>query len=356
MIIKLSWLSALRPSANLRRELEAAAIALLLSVAIGSALMLVVGKSPGRVWSLMLEHTFTESYWFGQLLYKATGLALTGLAVAVALDAGLFNIGAEGQLTAGVLACAVIGRALPADAPMILAVPACLLGAALAGGAVGAVIGVMRTLRDAHEVITSIMLNAIVAGIALYIGNVVLFQGGTTTGGQIVEGARLPQLGLGGSSASAALVISIVAVVVVWWLRARTTWGMAWLAVGRNPDAARSVGINVDRVRIFVMIGSGALAGLAAANFVLGHKHAFEEGLGRGTGLLGISVALLGRTHPFGVAVAALLLGFLSSGGLSVAEEVPKELIEMLQGVVVLAVACAGPWVRRRRAAEVVAA
>lgn len=339
----------LRPSASVRRELEAAVIALLVSVAIGSALMLIVGKSPGHVWWHMLGHTFTESYWFGQLLYKATGLALTGLAVAIALDAGLFNIGAEGQLTAGVLACAVIGRALPEDAPAILAVPACLLGAALAGGTVGAAIGLLRVTREAHEVITSIMLNAIVAGLALWIGNVVLFQGGTTTGGQIVAGARLPQLGLGGSSANATLVISIVAIAGVWWLRARTTWGMAWLAVGRDPAAARSVGIDVSRVRVLAMIGSGALAGLAAANFVLGHKHAFEEGLGRGTGLLGISVALLGRTHPAGVAVAALLLGFLSAGGLSVAEEVPKELIEMLQGVVVLAVACAGPWVRRQR-------
>ncbi len=341
----IAWL---RPSDNVRKEIEAAVIALLVAVAIGSALMLVVGKSPGHVWSQMLIHTFTESYWFGYLLYKATALALTGLAVAIALDAGMFNIGAESQLTAGVLACAVLGTSIPTDTPAVLAVPICLVGAALAGGAVGAVIGYLKVARDANEVITSIMLNSIVAGLALYIGNVALFQGGTTTGGQIAPGAVLPLLGLAGSSANVTLVISVLAVALVWWLRSRTTWGMAWLAVGRDPEAARSVGINVARVRLFAMAGSGALAGLAAANFVLGHKHAFEEGLGRGTGLLGISVALLGRTHPVGVAVAALLLGFLSAGGLSVAQEVPKELIEMLQGVVVLAVACAGPWVRRR--------
>ena len=99
----------------------------------------------------------------------------------------------------------------------------------------------------------------------------------------------------------------------MWWLRSRTTWGQAWRAVGQEPEAARSVGISVGRVRILVMTGSGALAGLAAANFVMGHKHAFEEGLGRGTGLLGIAAALLGRMHPIGVAVAALVLGFLSS-------------------------------------------
>jgi len=339
----IAWL---RPGANLRREFEAAAIAVLVAIAIGSVLMLVVGKSPAHVWSQMLRHVFSEPYWFGYMLYRATALALTGLAVAIALDAGMFNIGAEGQLTAGVVACAVIGTALPEATPAIVAVPVCLLGAALAGGIVGGIIGVLRVARGAHEVITSIMLNAIVAGMALYLGNVALFQGGTTTGKTIVSGAQLPLLGLSGSSANATLVITILVVALVWWLRSRTTWGMAWLAVGRDPAAARSVGIDVGRVRILAMVGSGALAGLAAVNFVMGHKHAFEEGLGRGTGLLGISVALLGRSHPIGIAVAALLLGFLSAGGLSVAQEVPKELTEMLQGVVVLAVACAGPWVR----------
>jgi simple sugar transport system permease protein len=340
-------------SAGTRRELEAAAIALLASVAIGSALMLVAGKAPGHVWLAMITRTMGDPYALGQVLYKATGLALTGLAVAVALDAGLFNIGAEGQVTAGVLACAVVGGALPAGTPAILAIPLCLIVAAAAGGAVGATIGVLRVVRGAHEVITSIMLNAIIAGLALWVGNEVLFRGGTTTGGMIAPGARLPQLGFGGSSVNASLLLAVVAVAAMWWLRSRTTWGQAWRAVGQEPEAARSVGISVGRVRILVMTGSGALAGLAAANFVMGHKHAFEEGLGRGTGLLGIAAALLGRMHPIGVAVAALVLGFLSSGGLAVADLVPKELTEMLQGVVVLAVAAAGPWVRRREAVAV---
>jgi len=338
----------LRPGGSPRRELQAALVALLASVAIGSLLMLIAGKAPGHVWASMVTRTFGDPYLLGQLLYKATGLALTGLAVALALDAGLFNIGAEGQLTAGVLACAVVGVSLPEGTPAVIAIPLCLLAAAAAGGAVGATIGVLRVTRGAHEVITSIMLNAIVAGVALWIGNEWLFRGGTTTGAKIAPGATLPQLGFGGSSVNASLVLAVLAVAAVWWMRTRTTWGQAWRAVGQDPAAARSVGISVGRVQILVMTGSGALAGLAAANFVMGHKHAFEEGLGRGTGLLGISAALLGRMHPIGVAVAALVLGFLSSGGLAVADLVPKELTEMLQGVVVLAVAAAGPWVRRR--------
>jgi simple sugar transport system permease protein len=338
----------LRPGSKTRRELEAAVIALLVTVAIGSALMLIVGASPGRIWGEMVSRTATEPYYLGQALYRATGLALCGLAVAVALDAGLFNIGAEAQLGAGVLVCALAGAALPADTPAIVALPLCVLAAAAGGAAVGASIGALRAWRDAHEVITSIMLNAIVAGLSLWIGNEWLFQGGTTRGPDIAPGAQLPQLPLEGSSANASLAIALVAVGLVWWLRSRTTWGVAWRAVGQDPAAARTVGISVARVQVFVMAGAGALAGLAATNFVMGHKYAFEEGLGRGTGILGISAALLGRTHPIGVLAASLVLGFLSAGGLVVGDKVPKELTEMLQGVVVLAVAGAGPWVARR--------
>jgi general nucleoside transport system permease protein len=335
-----------RPAA-IRRELVAVAIAVLASVAIGSAMILVVGKAPGHVWWDMIARTFSSSFRIGDMLYRATAIVLTGLAVSVALDAGLFNIGTEAQVTAGVLACAVTGTALPASTPAIVAIPACTLAAAAAGALIGGVIGILRVTRDAHEVITSIMLNYIVAAIALWIGNAALFQNGTTTGPPIAPGAELPTLGLGGSPVNAAVVLALAAVVATWWLRARTTWGQAMRAVGRDPEAARSVGISVGRVRVLVMLGGGALAGLAATNFVLGHKHAFEEGLGRGVGFLGISAALLGRLHPVGVLVAALGLGFLSTGGLAVNDEIPKELTEMLQGVVLLAVAVAVPLVRR---------
>ena len=338
-------------TAGARRELQAAAIALLASLAIGSALMLIAGKSPGHVWWSMVTRTATEPYLFGTMLYRATGLALTGLAVAVALDAGLFNIGAEGQVTAGVLVTALIGTALPAGTPAVIAVPLCLIAGAAAGGAVGGAIGVLRATRNAHEVITSIMLNAIVVGIALYLGNRFIFRGGTTIGATIAPGAELPQLGIGGSPANASIAIAAVAVAVAWWLRTRTTWGQGWRAVGQSPEAARTVGISVGRVQILAMVGSGMLAGLTAANFVMGHKHAFEAGLGSGTGLAGISVALLGRMHPLGVGAAALVLGFVSAGGLAVQDLVPKELVEMLPGVVVLAAAAAGPWVRRAEAA-----
>ena len=332
-----------------RREGEAAAIALLVVLAIGSGLMLVLGRSPADVWWQMIVRTAHDPYAIGQVLYKATALAFTGLSVSVALDAGLFNIGGEAQLTAGVVVCALVGAALPHATPAVIAVPVCVLAAAAGGGAIGALIGVFKVARGAHEVITSIMLNAIVAGIALWIGNAFLFHGGTTLGPPIAPGAELPRLPLGGSDANVSIALAAAVVAGVWWLRARTTWGQAWLAVGRDPEAARTVGISVARVQVWVMTGSGALAGLAATSFVMGHKHAYELGLGAGFGFLGIAAALLGRLNPVGVAAASLVLGFLSVGGLVVGDLVPKELTEMLQGVVVLAIAASAAWVRRAR-------
>jgi simple sugar transport system permease protein len=340
----------LRLTASTARQLQAIAVALLVSIAAGSVLMLLVGRSPGTVWAAMITRTLEDPYTLGSVLYKATALAFTGLAVSIALDAGLFNIGGEGQLTAGVLACSTLGAALPASTPAIVALPVCVLAAAAGGAAIGMLVGVTRVTRGAHEVITSIMLNFIVAGLTLWLGNAVLFRGGTTRGASIATGAELPLLGLGGSSANAALFIALASIGGVWWLRSRTTWGQALRAVGADADAARCVGIDVGRVRIAAMTVAGALAGLGATSFVLGHKHAFEEGLGRGTGFLGIAVALLGLSHPAGIALAALALGFLSSSGLAVADLIPKELTEMLLGIVVVASACAVAWVRRRNA------
>ena len=329
------------------RELYAAAIALLATVAIGSVLVLIAHRSAGYVWTEMVVRVVTDPARLGQVLYRATALALTGLAVSVALDAGLFNIAGEAQLAAGVLACAVVGAALPDATPWPIAIPACVVAAALAGAFVGAVIGVLRVTRGAHEVITSIMLNEIVAAIVLWIGNTFLFENGTTTGPAIAHGARLPQL-IAGSSANASIVIAVAAVAAVWWLRARTTWGQALRTVGRDPDAARAVGISVGTVQIAAMTVSGALAALAATNFVMGDRHAFEEGLGRGFGFVGLSAALLGRLDPIGIAIASLVLGFLSVGGLAVEDIVPKELPEMLQGIIVIAIAVAVPWVQKR--------
>jgi simple sugar transport system permease protein len=330
-----------------RRELLVVALAALLVLLLGSLLMLLFARSPAHVWLELLSGTLSDRSAVGQILYKATGFIFAGLAVSLALDVGLFNIAGEGQLVAGNLVAALVGLALPASTPAPIAVVLCLLAAASAGGTVGLGIGALRVYRGAHEVITSIMVNAILIGAALWLGNAVLFRGDGTRSAEIIASARLPSLGISGSSANLGLVLAVGAAVTLWLLRSRTRWGLWWRSAGENPIAAECAGVPVRKVRLLAMFASGALAGAAASSFVLGHKHAFEEGLGRGTGYLGIAVALLGRKHPLGIVAAAVMVALLSQGGLTVAKIVPKELTELLIGFSMIAVAVATAWVAR---------
>jgi len=334
---------------RIREEAQIAAVALLVAVAAGSVLIVAAGASPVRVWGALLGGTLGDGYGISQVLFRATPLALTGLAVAVALRVGLFNIGVEGQLVAGMCACAVVGARLPGGTPAGVAVLACGLAAMAAGGALGAVTGALRAYRGAHEVITSIMLNAIVAGVVLWLGDRALFVGGTTRTADVIAAAQLPGLGAAGSSLSWAAPLALGVTAAAAWLLARTRPGFEWRAVGASPGAAATAGIDVRRAMVAAMTASGALAGLAATHYVLGYKHAYEDGLGRGAGFMGIAVALVGRGHPGGVIAGALLLGMLAQGGLEVSDHVPRTLVLVLQGVIVLAVAAAAPLVQRRR-------
>lgn len=322
-------------------------VSLLAAMAIGSLLIMVMGESPLTVYGTMVGRTWGSSYGIGQVLFKSTPLIFTGLAVAVAFRAGLFNIGAEGQMIAGSVAAAIVGAGLPAGTWAPLAVGGCLLAAIVAGAAVGALPGLLKARFGAHEVINTIMLNFIIQGAVLWIGNAGLFVGETTSTAPIAESARIPLLGLAGSAANLSLFLALaVAAMTAWFFRA-TIAGYAWNVAGKSPSAAQAGGIRIGRVTVAAMALSGGLAGLVAANSVLGYKHVYEDGFGRGLGFMGIAVALLGRNHPAGVVLAALLFGTLSEGGFAVSELVPKELVEVLIAVVILAVASAAAAVRR---------
>ncbi len=332
-----------------RGELEAATVALLVALAAGSVLTIAAGASPWIVWRALLGASLGDTYGVGSVLFRATPLALLGLAVAVPRAAGLFNIGGEGQMTTGALACALAAAAVPAGTPAILVVPLALAAAVAGGATIGAATGALRAYRGAHEVIVAIALNAILTGVVLWLGNGWLFVGETTRTTDIVAGAQLPSLGLGASNASASVLLAIAAAALVAWLLARTTTGLGWRMVGAGPDAAAASGIDVARARLTAMATAGGLAGLAGAHFVLGSKHVYEEGLGRGQGFLGVAVALLAAGRPAAVLVSALIFGVLAHGGLAVGELVPKELVDVLQAVVVLvAAATATGWGRRR--------
>ena len=342
-------------TATARRRLEEALlpplVALLVALVVGDILILLVGQSPSAVYRLMLSGTWANWYGFGQVLYKATTLICTGLAVSVALRAGLFNIGGEGQLAAGGFAAAVMGLLLPAGTPGIVAVPLCIAAALFAGGLVGAIPGVMKARFGAHEVIITIMLNFIVLAFLNWIVASRLHVPETLHTPDMRAGA-LPRLmdwisAFHGSAVNASLFIAIAGAVIVGWMLFRTRAGYEFRAVGLQPDAAEYGGVRVGMVWMKAFIISGALAGLGGVNYVLGYKRYYEEGFAAGAGFLGIAVALVGRNHPLGVIIAAFLFATLSQGGLAIHALVPKQMVEVLQGVVILAVAAAVPEVRR---------
>jgi ABC-type uncharacterized transport system permease subunit len=317
------------------------ATALLVAMLAASGLILICGESPVRVYALMLSRTWGDAYGLGQVIFRATPLIFTGLAVAVAFQGGLFNIGAEGQLAVGSLACGAVGAMLPASLPAPLAVTVCALAAALAGGLLGAVPGALKAKTGAHEVLTTIMLNFVAGALVLGIGRRFLFVAETVHTAPVVAAARLPSLGAG-TAASWAFFLALLATVACQLGLARTRRGFELRAVGQNAPAAEAAGIRIGSTIVWAMTLSGALAGLAATATVLGYKGYFETGLGSGAGLLGIAVALVARNAPWAIVPSALLFGTLAQGALAANALVPKEILDVVEGVVVLALALRG--------------
>jgi ABC-type uncharacterized transport system permease subunit len=326
-------------------------VALLVALICGDLLILSYGQSPAGVYRLLLEGTWGNAYGFGQVLYKATTLAFTGLAVSFGLRAGLFNIGAESQLAAGGFAAALTGLALPFGTPLVLALPLCMIAAGLAGGVVGSVPAYLKTRFGAHEVIVTIMLNFIVLALLNWFIAAHLHVPETLHTPEIHAGV-LPRLAdmdprFHGSAANMALIVAVVVAFAVWFYLFRARGGYEHRAVGLQPDAAEYGGIKVKGVLLRALTFSGMIAGIGGINYVLGYKHYYEDGFASGAGFLGIAVALVGRNHPFGVLVAAFFFATLSQGGLAIHAFVPKQMMDVLQGVVILAVAMAVPEVRR---------
>ena len=327
---------------DLRRRLllgAAPLLAVALSLAVGAIFIFAIGEDPLAIYALMLRQSLGTGYGLGQTLFKATPLIFTGLAVALGFRAGLFNIGAEGQLYLGGLAAALTGVAL-AGLPAALLLPLALLAAAAAGAAWGAIPGVLKARFGAHEVINTIMLNFIAFALASFVGRFV-FEPATVRTASVGTGAEIARLdgllpALHGSPVNLSLLLALLVVAGTNLLLFGTRLGYELRAVGLNATAAEYGGVSIGRTQVVAMALSGALAGLGGVNFVLGYKHYFELGFSAGAGFLGIAVALLGRNHPVGVVVAALFFGALSYGGLVINQQVPKELVEVLQALVIL--------------------
>ncbi|MEO3922783.1 ABC transporter permease [Micromonosporaceae bacterium B7E4] len=276
------------------------------------------------------------------LTYTAP-LVFTGLGVSLAFRGGLFNIGAQGQATIGVILAALAGFLLPLP-PVVHLIVAVLAGA-LGGAVWGFVPGFLKARTGAHEVITTIMLNYVAISFLAWI----IVQNGvhdpdrTDAISRPVDGsAQLPRLLGSDLRVHLGIVLAVAATWAVGWLLNRSTFGFELRAVGANPDAARTAGISVGRTYVLVMVIAGALSGLGGANMVLGSTAtALTPLVVAQIGFDGILVALLGRVKPWGVALAALLFGALQAGGnrMQSYASISLELVTVLQALIVIFIA-----------------
>jgi simple sugar transport system permease protein len=292
-----------------------------------------------------------ESYWalitgsvgsahaIGTTLVRAAPLICAGLGVTLAFRAGLFNIGAQGQLILGALAAGYAGFTwdLPPGLHLLVALLAGLLGGAVWGG----IAGVLKARTGAHEVITTIMMNYLAAALLIYCLGKNAFQrpgSDNTQSPPVDDSATFPTLG----NMHLGVLVAFLAAGLVWWILNRSTMGFEMRAVGANPDASRTAGMNVPAVYTTAMIIAGALAGLAATMGILGHHDSLSPTMAGSIGFDAITVALLGRATPLGTVLAGLLFGALSVGGVAMqasAAATPKELTQILQALIVLFVA-----------------
>jgi ABC-type uncharacterized transport system permease subunit len=327
-------------------------LAVFTALVVGAVVMWIFGDDPISAYRGLWNGAFGSARAWSSTIRKMTPLILTGLSVAVAFKAGLFNIGASGQFIIGTVCSVAVGINF-AGLPLFIHLPLALL-AGIAGGALwGFIPGALKVFTGAHEVIVTIMLNyvaSLFAGWLVYAGGT---QGQTpgplwdTAAGpisrtpEVFASARIPWIFGDPYRVHWGVVLALLVALLMWWIIFKTTLGFATRTVGANNKAARYAGINVKWITILTMMIAGGLAGLAGAIETLGLNHRFAPEFTGGVGFDGITVALLGQTNPIGVVLSAFLLGALDAGGARMQFDsgVSADIIQIIQALVLAFVA-----------------
>ncbi len=347
-----------RSSSWLRRIWNTTSVpvgAVLLAALIGAAILAISGANPLDAYAALIKGSFGDSAAVGRTLEKATPLIFSGLAVAFAFKAGLFNIGAQGQLLVGAIVAAYVGFSIE-GLPAIIHAPLALIAGAAAGAIYGAFPGALKTYTGANEVITTIMLNYVAINLTDYLAD---GPWKDTTPGNVVartpkifDSAAIPFVG----DIPIGFFIALLMAVITWWLLYKTTIGFEIRTVGLNPHAAKYAGIKVAFTVILTMTLSGLLAGMGGSIETQGIVGRYQPGFNANLGFDGITVALLGKTHPFGVIPAALLIGAMKAGSsqMQFSADVAKEITDVIMAFILFFVAADMiiRWILRTRAAE----
>ncbi len=340
-------------------------LAVVVAMALGAVVMLLTGvnlPTVGQAYAALFNGSFGSISAVSETLTAAAPVTIAALGVALGFRAGLFNIGAEGQMIAGGMAAVVVGFSF-AGLPIWIHLPLALLAGIIGGAIWGAIPGWLKAATGAHEVITTIMLNLSAVQLTYYLlRNPPIQKAGRhdPVSATVLQSAELPKLLTWidpNLRLNAGIIIAILMVIFVYWLLFRTTLGFEFRASGLNPFAARYAGMRSGLIIVVVMAISGGLAGLAGANQVLGVLGRATPGFTAGVGFNSIAVALLGRSHPVGVLLAGILFGALDAGGrqMQVTAGVRIDLIAIIQSLIIVFVAApllmkaAFPWAFRKR-------
>ena len=320
-------------------------INLTLALLVTGLLIAAIGEDPIRALDVMVQGAFVYQGALEYTLYYTTNYIFTGLAVAVAFHAMLFNIGGEGQATLGGLGIALVCLSLDPILPGFLVAILAIGGAALFGAAWALIPGFLQAYRGSHIVITTIMFNFIAAGLLVYLlGGVMMASAqGSPQTRIFADGATMLRWNeiAGGSKSplNMSFPLALLACVGVWFLIWRTKFGFALRTMGQSEPAAEYAGIPVRRMIVITMSISGALAGCMALNEILGVQEKLVLNFSSGYGFTGIAVALMGRNHPVGIVLAALLFGALYQGGAELDFEfksITREMVLVIQGLIIL--------------------
>ena len=343
--------SNLPPKGFLRTALDAILIpllAILTAVVLGGIIIASVRGNPFLAYYGLIQGSFGSAKALSETAVWATPYIFAGLAVALAFKGGLFNIGAEGQLALGAVFSALIGYALPGwlgvDIPAIIHLPLAIMTGMVAGALWAAIVGFLKAYTGGHEVINTIMMNYIALNtISFLLNGPMKDQSPSNVSARtplIADSARMPVI-FEGFRIHWGFVLALFTAFLIWWILNKTTLGFEIRTVGANPDAAKYAGINVKRTIIITMALSGMLAGMAGALEVTGLNFRHELGFSIGYGFDAIAIALLGKSHPLGVVLAAILFAAMRNGAtrMQFLTQLPVDLISVLQALILLFVA-----------------
>ena len=325
-------------------------LAIVTAVILGGLIIFSVGGNPIAAYMGLIQGAFGSPKALSETAVWATPYIFAGLAVAVAFNGGLFNIGAEGQLALGAVVAALIGYGLPdwlgVKIPAFIHVPLAIGLGMLAGALWAAIPGALKAYTGGHEVINTIMMNYIALNIVSY-----LLNGPMRDPDPLNVSARTPEIAMSARISTIfanpllrvhwGFVLALVVAALMWWMLWKTKLGFEIRTVGANPDAAKYAGINVKRTIIITMAISGALAGLAGAIEVTALNYRHELGFSSGYGFDAIAIALLGKTNPFGVILASILFGAMRNGAtrMQFLTQIPVDIISVIQALILLFVA-----------------